>query len=253
QHFARLFEAYVTCLHAHHPASYVFVEDLKPDTLTRYKAILIVGQTIEMEPALMEAIKKAQAANVRVFHDGTCRPELVKEFEPLGLSFNQFEKDPRPAEDDHAYWRFPAYCVGPGRVLGKILDGVTPPPGAVDDAEVFVSERRAEQGHYLFVVNNAGVKVEPGQLWRTTLGVASRRPQTVPVQLRGGGGVVYDVFALKEVQRNDGRVVADCRSLPARIFAVLPAAIDQVKLQGPDRVAAGQPFSWSVAVQDAKE
>jgi outer membrane protein assembly factor BamB len=252
-HFSRLFEAYATCLHAHHPGSYVFVEDLKPDTLTRYKAILIVGQTVEMEPVLVEAIKKAQAAKVRVYHDGTCRPELVKEFEPLGLSFNQFEKDPRPAEDDHAYWRFPAYCVGPGRALAKILDGVTPHPGAVDDAEVFVSERRAEQGRYLFVVNNAGVKIEPGLLWRTTLGVASRRPQTVPVRLRGDGGVVYDVFALKEVQRKDGRVVADCRSLPARIFAMLPAPIDHMKLQGPDRVGAGRPFSWSVAVQDAKE
>ena len=119
-HFARLFEAYVTCLHAHHPASYVFVEDLKPDTFTRYKAILIVGQTVEMEPALADALKKARAAKVRVVHDGTCRPELVKEFEPLGLSFNQFEKDPRPAEDDHAYWRlFPAIASLRGRAAGE--------------------------------------------------------------------------------------------------------------------------------------
>jgi outer membrane protein assembly factor BamB len=252
QHFARLFEAYVACLHAHHPASYVFVDDLKGDTLARFKVILVVGQTVEMEPALADAIRKARAAKVRVFHDGTCRPELVKEFEPLGLSFNQFEKDPRPAEDDHAYWRFPAYCVGAGRALGKVLDAVTPPPAVVEDSEVFLSERRAEEGRYLFVVNNAAVRIEPGLLWRTTLGVASRRPQTVPVRLRGDG-VVYDVFALKEVRRKDGRVEADCRHLPARIFAVLPAAIDHVTLRGPIRVAAGRRFLWSVAVEDAKE
>jgi hypothetical protein len=251
RHFARLFEAYVSCLHAHHPATHVFVEDLKPETLARFKAVLVVGQTVEMEPALLDALKKAQAAKVRVFHDGTCRPEIVKDFEPLGLSFDQFEKDPRPAEDDHAYWRFPEYCVGSGRTLAKILDGVTPPPAVVEDGAVFVSERRAEKGRYLFVVNDAAVKIEPGLLWRTTLGVASHRPQSVPVRLHGDDGVVYDVFARKEVQRKDGRVLADCRDLPARIFAVLPTAIDRVTLETPERVAAGRAFQWSVAVEDA--
>ena len=252
RHFAQLFEAYVTCLHAHHPASYVFVDDLKPDTLARFKAILVVGQTVEMEPALLDALKKAQAAKARVFHDDTCRPELVKDFEPLGLSFDQFEKDPRPAEDDHAYWRFPAYGALPGRMLAKILDGVTPPPAVVEDGDVFVSERRAEKGSYLFVVNDAALKIEPGLLWRTTLGVASRRPQSVRVRLRDKGGVVYDVFAMKEVHRKEGRVEADCRDLPARIFAVLPAAIDHVTLEGPKHVAAGRSFRWDVDVADVK-
>ncbi len=251
-HFARLFEAYATCLHAHHPARCIFVEDLKPDTLMRFKAVLVVGQTVAMEPALAAALKKAREAKVRVFHDGTCRPELVAGFEPLGLSFNQFEKDPRPAEDDHAYWRFPSYCIGAGKKLARILDGATPPPAVVADPEVFLSERRAEQGRYLFVVNNAGVKIEPGLLWRTTLGVASRRPQQVPVKLRSGPPHVYDVFALKEATLKDGVVEADCRSLPARIFAVLPAAIDHVKLEGPSHVPAGKNFAWSVAVMDAK-
>src|SRR5262249_22945734 len=84
-HFARLFEAYASCLHAHQPATHVFVEDLKPDTVKQYKAILIVGQTVEMEPELAAALKAAKAAGVTILHDGTCRESLVKEFKPLGI------------------------------------------------------------------------------------------------------------------------------------------------------------------------
>jgi hypothetical protein len=81
-HFARLFEAYVSCLHAHQPARYVFVEDLKPDTLKQFKAIIVVGQTVEMENPLVTALQAARAAGVAIFHDGTCRAALVKGFTP---------------------------------------------------------------------------------------------------------------------------------------------------------------------------
>src|SRR5262249_774813 len=102
-HFGRLLEAYAPCLHARHPATYVFPDDLKPGSLDRFKALLVIGQTVEMEPKLAEALAAAQKAGVKIFHDGTCRPELVKEFTPLGVSFNRFEKDPSPASDDEAY------------------------------------------------------------------------------------------------------------------------------------------------------
>src|SRR5262249_47908698 len=72
----RLFEAYQSCLRAHHPARFVFVEDLKPDSLKRYKAVLVVGQTVEMEPALDKALRQAKKDGVAVLHDGTCRASL---------------------------------------------------------------------------------------------------------------------------------------------------------------------------------
>jgi outer membrane protein assembly factor BamB len=45
-------------------------------------------------------------------------------------------------------------------------------------------------------------------------------------------------------------VRADCRTLPARIFAVLPAAIARVDLRGPKKVKAGQRFAWKVKILD---
>ena len=121
RHFARVMEAYIACLHAHRPASIVFAEDLKPDTLKQYEAVLVVGQTVEMEPVLASALTAAKEAGVAVFADGTCRPELVKDFLPLGLSFNHLEKDPSLAADDHAYWRTAAYAKADAAALNKAL------------------------------------------------------------------------------------------------------------------------------------
>jgi WD40 repeat protein len=61
---------------------------------------------------------------------------------------------------------------------------------------------------------------------------------------------VYDVFALKRVTPRDGVVEADLRCLPARLYALLPAAIARVELRGPKKVKGGQAFAWSAAVQD---
>lgn len=250
-HFARVMEAYCSCLHAHHPASIVFVEDLKPDLLKRFKAVLIVGQTVEMEPALADALKTARANGLKVFHDGTCRPSLVKGLTPLGVSFNKFEKDAAPASDDAAYWRFAEYCRTNAVIVAKVLGTATPPVARVDNPEVFVSERQAEEGRYLFVVNNATPDLKPGHLWRVSLGVASRRPVVARVGLSDKPGFVYDVLAGKRIEADKGVIEADCRSVPARIYAMLPAAIGRVVLIGPEAVRAGQSFAWKVAVEDA--
>ncbi|MFO0841448.1 MAG: PQQ-binding-like beta-propeller repeat protein [Gemmataceae bacterium] len=251
-HFARLFEAYMACLHAHHPASYVFVEDLKPGALDRYKAVLVVGQTVEMEPELLQALQAAKAAGVAVLHDGTCRASLVKGFTPLGVAFNRFEKDTHPAGDDDAFLRFPAYCkahvLGLRRALGKVAAA---PAAEVENPEVFLSERTSGEGRYLFVVNNTTADLEPGHLWRITLAVANRVPTAAAVRLGGNPGAVYDVFAGAKVEPKGGAVQADLRSLPARLYALLPRAIDQVALKGPEAVRAGQEFAWSVGVNDA--
>ncbi|HKB41119.1 MAG TPA: hypothetical protein VKD72_32125, partial [Gemmataceae bacterium] len=251
RYFDRLFEAYQSCLRAHYPASFVFVEDLAPDTFKRFRAVLVVGQTVEMEPALIEALQRAKAARTVIFHDDTCRKELVKDFTPLGIAFDKVTKDTSPWQDDSAYLRFPGHYRAHLPALTKALGAVLPPVAGVENPEVLLSERAAEEGRYLFVVNDTVPDLDPGQLWRVTLAIASRVPLTVPVKLRDPGTAVYDVFALKRVTPRDGLVEADLRSLPARIYAVLPAAIARVELRGPKTVKAGQPFGWSVQVQDS--
>jgi outer membrane protein assembly factor BamB len=249
-YFTRLFEAYQSCLRAHHPASFVFVDDLRPDTLKAYKAVLVVGQTVEMEPELTAALKRAKAAGTTIFHDDTCRKELVKEWTPLGIAFNKVGSDPSVWQDDSAYLRFPGHYRAHLPALTKALGAVVPPVAEVDGDEVLLSERAAEGGRYLFVVNDTVPDLDPGQLWRVTLAIASRVPLKVPVKLRDPGAAVYDVFAHQRVQPRDGVVEADLRCLPARLYAVLPAAIARVELRGPKRANPGQAFGWSAEVQD---
>ena len=235
RHFARVMEAYAAGLHAHRPASIVFSDDLKPGTLRQYRAVLVVGQTVAMEPALVAALKEAKEAGVAIFADGTCRAELVKDFSSLGASFDKFEKDPSPAADDHAYWRFAAYAKADAAMVAKALAAIKP-AAQVENPEVFISERQAEKGRYLFVVNNTiPSELDPGNLWRTTLATSSLVPQIVPVKLDlAEGEVAYDVFAGKAAPvAADSVVEADCRSTPARVFAILPAAIAHVQLKGP--------------------
>lgn len=250
-HFARLFEAYAACLHAHHPARYVFVEDLKPG-LRQFKAVLVIGQTVAMEPEIVDALRDAQKTGTAIFHDGTCRPELVKEFRPLGVTFNQFEKDRSPASDDAAYLRFPTYCKGHVPLLRKALDPVVGPRATTDNDEVFLSERKNGEARYLFVVNNTTPELEPGHLWRITLAVANRVPVIAKVRLPEHSGAVFDVFAGEQVQPVNGIIHADLRSMPFRLYALLPASIDQFEASATGELDAGQTLSWTVRVQDIR-
>src|SRR5262249_9706807 len=124
RYFTRLFEAYQSCLRASHPASFVFVEDLTPDPLNRYKAVLGVGQPVGREPALAEGWGRAKAAGTAVFCADPCRKELVKEFTPLGTAFDKVEKDPSAWQDDSAFLRFPGYYRANLPALTKALGAV---------------------------------------------------------------------------------------------------------------------------------
>ena len=239
KYFARIFEAYGACLHAGLPATHVFPEDVTAESLRRFKAIVIAGQQVEIEPALLDALRKS---GVPVFHDGTCRPEVVKDFKPLGVSFDHVEKDPHPASDDHAYWRFPVHFRATAPALRKAIAGDVPP--LVDNDEIFVSERASEEGRYVFLVNNTTPQIEPGQLWRQTLCVATRVPLVAPVRLAGGH--LYDAFAHRKVE---GPVSADLRSLPARLYAVLPAAIARLALTT-SALEPGKRATWEARVVD---
>ncbi len=253
QHFSRLFEAYISCLHAHYPATYVFAEDIQPDTLGQFRALLLVDQRVEMEPALAKALEDAPGRGVALFYDGTCRQSLMpKGAKALGVSFDKVENDPSQAGDDAAYLRFPQYAIANAQVIAKSLAAVCPPVAGADNPEILMSERVNGSGRFLFVVNNTTPALEPGHLWRVTLTEAARVPLVAALELPEGAKAVYDVFAGQPVQAPDGIVQADLRSLPARIYAMLPAAIASVELSGPKSVKATQPFLCSVRVLDGQ-
>ncbi len=248
-YFNRLFEAYTACMFAHRPASFVFTEDVKPGTLERFKAVLVVGQQFELDPALAKALASAREAGVPIFYDGSCREKHVQGFEPLNLAFNQLENDSHTMNDDAAYWRVPRLYKEHAAKLADRLGSFVPPVAVANNPEVMLTERRQGSGRFVWVVNNDLPDWEPGLMWRVGNFSTSRVGQKVPIDLNSKGRTVYDLFAQKEVK---GGVVADLQQLPARVFAVLPGPIQSVQLEAPANVKAGQTFSWKVAVNGPK-
>lgn len=225
-YFDTLFEAYNACLYAHRPASFVFAEDLKPDTLRRFKAVLVVGQRVELDPPLAAALAQAHKDGVKVFHDATCRPELVKQFTPLGVAFDRVKADPHAWQDDAAYERFPKYFKDHAATLRKVLGPVVPPVAECDNPEIMLTERRLGAVRFVWAVNNTMLGWDPGLAWRTTLLMTHRLPVVEKLKLDVPKGyAVRDLFAGKDCKLENGVITCDLRTMPARLFAILPTGM----------------------------
>jgi len=248
-YFDRLYEAYNACLYAHRPASFVFAEDVGPETLKAFRAVLIVGQKVDLEPELAESLERARAAGTKVFADATSRRESVSSFARLGISFDRIEKDPSAWQDDSAYARIPGYFEQEAAILERVLGDVAP-AAKVDRPGILLSERVSGSGRFVWVVDNVEPGLEPGLAWRVGLLVSQRLPELVQVGLGAEGRAVYDVFALTEARATNGVVRADLRTLPARLFAILPRPIGGIELRGPKSAHGGQEFTWSVSAED---
>jgi hypothetical protein len=74
-------------------------------------------------------------------------------------------------------------------------------------------------------------------------------PQAVPVRLDAADGTLYEVFAMQQVARE---AVADLRTLPARLYAVLPRPIEALTLTAPDQIKAGDDLPWELAIAGPK-
>jgi len=244
-YFKRLFEAYNACLYAHRPASHVFAEDLAPGTLTKYKALLVVGQRVELDPPLAQALADAMAAGVRVFYDGTCREEHVKGFTPLNVTFDRVENQPALMNCDLVYHLLPPLLKQEAEGLVKALGSIVAPVADVANPEVMLTERVNGEGRFVWVLNNDLPDLEPWQMWRLGSYVSHRVPQMAPAKLDAAGSTVYDVFAMQQVKADP---VADLRTLPVRLYAILPRPIDGIRLSAPEALAAGGDLAWELAV-----
>lgn len=249
--FNNYMEAWVALLHAGHPASYAFAEDLKPDALTRYKAVVLVSQWIEMEPALKTAVERAKAAGIPVFYDGASRAGLMQGYQPLGVTFDGFAADKHPASDDAAYARFPQYVLRHVPVLQKVLDPVAPRVIRSTEPEIMASQRTSGRGRFIMLVNNTAPAMSPGMMWRTTLLEANKVPLQTSVGLPTlpAGAVVYDVFSGEKLTPAGGQINLDFRNLPARMLAILPTAIAGVNLQASLPRVAGDALAFRIAVR----
>ncbi len=255
QYFTRLWEAYQSCLYARRPATFIFAED-KPD-LRRFKALLLVGQIYEIEKPLAELLANAKKAGVAIFADSTCRESLVKDFTPLGISYDHIEKL-QGFNNDAAYWEFaPAILADSPKLAAKLAPFVTP-VAEIDQPEVLASERRNADARFVWLVNNTRSNLDPGLLWRVQNGVATCQPVIAHVKLTiKPGETVYDVFSGKEIQMpaTDDRRLAtdisfdsDLRYSQARLYAILPKKIGGVELGAPKQIKPGEKVEWNIKV-----
>jgi len=206
---------------------------------------------VELEPALKAALDAAKAAGTTVFYDDTCRTEDVSAYTPLGMAFDQVDADhSRGWNDDSAYLRFADYFHKDADLLAPRLAAIAPPVAAVGARDVLLSERDSGGGRYIFLVNNTLPDLQQGALWRVADTITTRSPVRTSVQLPPAD-VVYDVFALSRLDPANFKIACDLTSLPARLYALLPAPIDRVALSGPASMVAGHSFQWKVAVLSA--
>jgi hypothetical protein len=247
-YFDRLFEAYNACLYAHRPASFVFAEDATPEVLKQYRAVLVVGQRVELDPPLLTALKAAAADRVQVFYDSTCRPEVVKGFDFLWCGFDALLKEPSAWQDDSAYARFPGYFAASAKVVRKMFGPEVPPVAECGEPGVLLTERRSGDARFVWAVNNVATGLDPGVAWRVGLLMSQRAPLITKLTFAADGKTVYDVFALRQAAGNE--VEADLRTMPARLYAILPAPIGRVTVRGASAVSAGQALAWSATVED---
>jgi WD40 repeat protein len=248
RYFERLFEAYNSCLAAHRSARFIFPDDLSTTPLTQFAALLVVNQTVQLDPAISDALSQAQAAGVPVFADRTCRSELVTAFTPLSFGFDRCATIPA-INNDHAYWTYPEAFAANAAALADALAPHAPPIAQVAQPGVLVSESRSGNARFIWAVNDTPIGIDPGHLWRVNLGVASRRPLTVPVVLPAQThDTVYDVFAQAQIRPEGGQINADLRTLPARLYAILPQPIGHVTLMAPAMVRRGDVVNWTGSI-----
>ncbi len=236
-YFDRLFEAYNACLYAHRPARFLFTEDLQPDTLKQCKAILVVSQRVEPEPPLAALLETARAAGVAVFYDATCREELVKQYRPLGIRFDRLKEDASASQDDSAYDRLPQCFKEHAAALIKALGDCVPPVAKCSEPEVLLTERRSGDARFVWVVNNTMRGLDPGLAWRVGLIMSQRAPVVAKLDFQTHGEAIYDVFAQRRCGTEDGKVEADLRTTPARLYAILPEAIGSIHANAVPREA----------------
>ncbi|MFI8931777.1 hypothetical protein ACIG3E_29405 [Streptomyces sp. NPDC053474] len=231
-YFQRLYEAYNACLYAQRPASFVFAEDVSAEVLRRYQAVLVVGQTVELDPPLSAALA---AAGVPVFADATCHADRVTGFTRLAIGFDHVEKTQQQNKDayqqpiqnnDAAYAALRALFLEQAAVLRSALSAVTPFAECVDNPEVHLSEWTAGGVRYLWAVNNTLLDWEPGLAWRVGLLCAHRVPVMARIKVRLPLlHQVVDLLTGKPVSTLLGdEFTADLRSVPGRLYAVVPVA-----------------------------
>ena len=237
--FSRQFEAYQSFLYANCSARFVSLEEVRTRFLAAppskplnlcFDALVIVSQTVELEPEWQTFLSQAKSAGVKILIDGTSRPAVFAGAEPLGLTFDVIEKE-HSANSDYAHVVYPARFVANADALEKTIrdlkSGSRRPrdvarlhPAAEGHLRpvIFVQEQDAVGGRFVSVVNNTPSALSPGQLRKLGRAISTRAPVCARLTFEPAPGQkVFDLFTRQEVGID---VVADLRDSYARLYWV---------------------------------
>lgn len=242
--YSRYFAAYMTCLFARQTATVIYPEDVTVDELVKkYKAVLVVGQQVEMETKMAALLRGAQARGVKILTDASCRDSCVQGFTPLDIAFDKLEKIPA-MNNDYAYWEYPEHLKSLVPGLQKALADVATPVAKVDMPEVMMSERRSGVLRLFYAVNVTRPPHDPAELLRVRPANSTSYPVVANITLPATG-VVYDVLSRRLLPAGQP-VMADLRFHAGRMYAVLPMPIAQLALNVTKRLSAGETISVTV-------
>ncbi|GHI05735.1 hypothetical protein AQI88_10140 [Streptomyces cellostaticus] len=159
-----------------------------------------------------------------MYADATCHPEHLAAFHPLGVAFDHVNPTLERAlqNDDTAYYRLRRVFLAQGAAVGEALRAVTP-VAECDNPEVLLSEWTAKNITYIWAVNNTMPDWEPDLAWRVGLLCAQRLPVQARLKVRLPAlHQVVDVLNGKPVSLLGGAFTADLRTVPARLYAIVP-------------------------------
>ncbi|MGB2822247.1 MAG: hypothetical protein WBF17_14780, partial [Phycisphaerae bacterium] len=235
KHMANMAAAYTACLYAHRTAGIVTDDLVRQGRLKDYKAV-IVSFELPLPEDLLKPLREFQDAGGIVLANkpagGYWAPPGAVELGPAfrkSHAMSEFNRDSQRhigVEEDG--------LAGAAMIL-KALDDKVDPFVDCDDPTTWLSVLASGKASYVWAVNVKRLPQAPMDLHRYSGYENTRLPAQVPLRIRKGDYVVYDVLAGKQVQpREEGGkfvVTADMSVFPGAIFALLPRPIERVRLQ----------------------
>ena len=243
--FSRQFEAYQSFLYANCPARFVSLEEIrqrflassKPsgsDLRNSFDGLLLVGQTVDLEPEWKELLKLASAAGVRILADGTCRSERWPSAQPLGITFDAIEKV-HSANSDDAFYLYPSRFRKNALALQPVIRDLIkasrrPANRAIlveaqsadnldQSAVVLIQEFATKDSRLVMVVNNTPTLLPPGQLRKVGRAISTRSPVVAQIKIQlSSDETVIDLFSGQELS---GEITADLRDTYARLYQII--------------------------------
>ena len=228
----KLNTAWLTATAAHYPTSRVVEEDLLDGEAKAYPVLLAPGLTYA-RPEIVKALEGYIADGGVVFLESdTLRLNGARK---LPFHFADWFGIARAESPIFKDWtdrrRFDELVMPNLAAFKQALGAHVKPLAACDNPMFMITQQGAGNARYLWVVNMAQEDRESER--RNVNGRLLPRSFVAPakgtVALPEGGYVAYDVFAGKQL---DGRTQQlDLDKGDARIYALMPAAIETVKIE----------------------